>query len=104
MKPITCDLFFGCFGNGISVSDRSRYEYGDYKSIAHIADDGKIKWYVTPEKLNEDSRNRIEQAAEEQKCIFETWLNSLTETERKKVLLDRMTDAEFLAYCEKSRK
>lgn len=97
------NLFFGCYGNGTLVSDRTRSEYGDYKKVCHISDDGKIRWYASPDKLDRESLNRIETAAQRQKDRYETWLYSLTETERKKVLLDRMTDAEFLEYC-KSRK
>lgn len=37
------ELFMGCFGNGITVCNKAVMEYGDYKKIAHIEQNGKIK-------------------------------------------------------------
>lgn len=42
------ELFMGCFGNGITVCNKAVQEHGDYKVIAHIAECGKITWYVNP--------------------------------------------------------
>ena len=34
-----------CMGNGTTISDRKREKYGDYKRVAHVSDDGKIKFW-----------------------------------------------------------
>mgnify|MGYP006888164720 FL=1 len=36
------DLFMGCLGNGVTVCNKAVKENGDYKTIAHIAECGKI--------------------------------------------------------------
>lgn len=40
------ELFLGCLGNGITICNKAVLENGDYKPIAHIRDNGNIKWYV----------------------------------------------------------
>ncbi len=42
------ELFMCCLGNGITVCNKAVEENGDYKSVAHIAECGKITWYVNP--------------------------------------------------------
>lgn len=38
---------FGCrLGNGTTVCNKAVMEHGDYKTIAHISDAGRIKWYI----------------------------------------------------------
>jgi len=44
-KRGTYDIGMGHLGNGITVWDRSREKNGDYITVAHIGDDGKITWY-----------------------------------------------------------
>lgn len=39
------DLMFGHLGNGISICDRNREEYGDYKKVAHIDYNREITYY-----------------------------------------------------------
>lgn len=48
MKKENFELFLGCLGNGITVCNKSVEENGAYKTIAHIAECGKITWYVNP--------------------------------------------------------
>lgn len=36
------ELFFGCFGNGTMVCNKTVEENGDYKRIAHISAGGNI--------------------------------------------------------------
>lgn len=45
------DLCFGYLGNGITVFDKSREKWGDYKTVAHISERGHVKYYadVSPE-------------------------------------------------------
>lgn len=35
-SAISSDLMFACLGNGISVVDKNREEFGDYMRVAHI--------------------------------------------------------------------
>ena len=55
------DIGFGHLGNGIIVWNRSEMQYGDYKKIAHISDDGVIKYYDS--NLPEDVKDKIEKFA-----------------------------------------
>lgn len=46
MKKEKFELFIGYLGNGATVCNKAIEENGDYKKIAHIAECGKITWYV----------------------------------------------------------
>lgn len=59
------DLGFGYLGNGIAVWNRLEEVHHDYKTIAHISDDGNtIKYY---EELPDEVRKHIEAFAEREK-------------------------------------
>ena len=60
------ELFMGCLGNGITVCNKAVMEHGDYKQIAHISDNGKIKYYVSEGYIPADDMRRIEQTAADQ--------------------------------------
>ena len=55
------DLGYGHLGNGLTVWNRLEEEHGDYKTIAHIAPDRTVKFYV--DDLPEDVRTQIEEVA-----------------------------------------
>ena len=40
------DIGFGRKGSGTTVWNRNQSEHGDYKTIAHISDNGKIDWKI----------------------------------------------------------
>ena len=40
------ELFGCCLGNGTTVCNKAVLENGDYKTIAHISNGGRIKWYI----------------------------------------------------------
>ena len=63
-------LWLGCLGNGITVCNSAVEESGDYKHIAHISDNGKIKLYVSESYIPVEDMRRIEQTAAEQREIF----------------------------------
>ena len=42
------ELFYGCFGNGVSVSDKSE----NYEDVAHISEHGVVKFYVEKSKIS----------------------------------------------------
>ena len=64
------DIGMGYLGNGLTVWNRAVEEHGDYQTIAHISNEGEIKYYV--DGLPDDVVARIEQAAEQekQKALF----------------------------------
>ena len=64
------DIGMGYLGNGLTVWNRAVEENGDYQTIAHISDEGEIRYYV--DGLPEDVVARIEQAAaqEQKKALF----------------------------------
>lgn len=64
------DIGMGYLGNGLTVWNRAVEEHGDYQTIAHISNEGEIKYYV--DGLPDDLVARIEQAAkqEQQKALF----------------------------------
>ena len=64
------DIGMGYLGNGLTVWNRAVEENGDYQTIAHISDEGEIRYYV--DGLPDDVVTRIEQAArrEHQKALF----------------------------------
>jgi len=52
-------------GNGITVYNRAEEEKGDYKNIAHISDNGMVKYY--DKKLPNDVKKKIEAEAQKMK-------------------------------------
>lgn len=40
------ELFGCCLGNGTTVCNKAVMEYGDYKTIAHISECGRISWRI----------------------------------------------------------
>ena len=64
------DIGMGYLGNGLTVWNRAVEEHGDYQTIAHISNEGEIKYYV--DGLPDNVVARIEQAAkqEQQKALF----------------------------------
>lgn len=70
VRNLDYDLMFGCLGNGTTVFNRSRMEYGDYKNVAHIDDCGVVAWYEKPETLPEYARQEINDHAAAQARNF----------------------------------
>lgn len=54
------DLGFGKLGNGITVWNKLEEENNDYKTVAHISDDGEVKYY---EDMPDDVKQQIEEQA-----------------------------------------
>lgn len=85
------ELFMGCLGNGVTVCNKAVMEYGDYKKIAHIAECGKITWYVNPSSYVPGADLlKIEHCADVQRVKWENWLNSMTEPKQYEILLDKV--------------
>ena len=83
------ELFIGCLGNGLTVCNKAVEENGDYKTIAHIAECGKITWYVNPSTyVPGDALLRIEHDADAMHANFEKWLDSMPKTMQYEKLVD----------------
>ena len=65
------DIGMGYLGNGLTVWNRAVEEHGDYQTIAHISNEGVVKYYI--DGLPDDVITRIEQAAEQEryKSLFD---------------------------------
>ena len=87
------DLVMGCLGNGVTVCNKAVEENGDYKKIAHIAECGKITWYVNPvSAVPGDALLKIEHCANVQHKKWEKWLDSMPELKRYEKLLETVPD------------
>ena len=53
------DMGAGAKGNGITIWDRNQKQGGDYKTIAHISDDGKLKIYDNDVKKEKELMKRL---------------------------------------------
>lgn len=83
------ELFMCCLGNGITVCNKAVQEHGDYKVIAHIAECGKITWYVNPiGYVPSDALLKIEHDANAQHEKWEQWLSSMPKIQRYEKLLN----------------
>jgi hypothetical protein len=52
------DLFYGHFGNGISISNRKELQHGDYKKLAHIDSNRKTTFYESlPYEIEQEILN-----------------------------------------------
>ena len=64
-------------GNGITVYNRAEEEKGDYKNIAHISDNGVVKYY--DKKLPNDVKKKIEAEAQKMKeSVKESTINEIS--------------------------
>lgn len=96
-------LWMGCLGNGTSVCNKAVEEYGDYKKIAHISEEGEIKWYVDDTYTPPDAVEKIKAYAAKQKSKYEKWWKSLSEEKRYELTLDKMTASELVEHIRKKR-
>lgn len=65
----TYDLFFGCLGSGITVANRNELVNNDYKTIAHIYDDGQVSYYL--KDLPRSVTNEIEAFARKEAQLYQ---------------------------------
>ena len=83
------ELFMGCLGNGVTVCNNAIEKNGDYKTVAHIAECGKITWYVNPASyVPSGALLKIEHCANVQREKWEKWLDSMPELQRYEKLLN----------------
>ena len=89
-------LWMGCLGNGITVCNSAVEESGDYKYIAHISDNGKIKLYVSESYIPVEDMQKIEQAAAEQRKTFLNEWNKQSNIRKYEKLLDMCCHSDFM--------
>ena len=93
-------LFMCRLGNGITVCNSAVKESGDYKYIAHISNNGKIKYYVSEGYIPIEDMQRIEQTAAEQRKTFLNEWNKQSDIRKCEKLLDmcNLSDLTETAY------
>lgn len=89
------ELFLCCLGNGITVCNKAVTENNDYKTIAHISNNGIIKLYVSEKYIPVEDMERIQQTAEEKQADFLKWWNNNTLAFRYMRILDSLTTTEL---------
>ena len=89
-------LWMGCLGNGITVCNSAVEEHGDYKHIAHISNNGKIKLYVSKSYIPVDDMQRIERTAAEQRKTFLNEWNKYSYIRKYEKLLDMCGHSDFM--------
>ena len=91
------ELFLCCLGTGTTVCNKAVMENGDYKTIAHIRDNGAIKWYVNPLSYVPDQElEKINRTAENQKKSWNDWFGKLPPYKQYSFLLDHLPLTDFL--------
>ena len=94
------ELFGGCLGNGTTVCNKAVIENGDYKTIAHISNGGRIKWYIkNPESYVPADDMKIIQgwAAAANKKFMDDW-NRLPDIVKYDRILSRLSYAFLLDH------
>lgn len=86
-NPNNRTLMFGCLGNGITVFDSSRTdpETHDYPIVAHIANEGYVKYRT--DKLTPEDRQSIENTANEQERTFRAAWDTLSDYQKLSEML-----------------
>lgn len=94
MKPF--ELFLCCLGNGITVCNKAVQESGDYKTIAHIRGNGKVKWYMNPQTyVPAPELEKIKRTARNQKETLEKWFASLSKMGQYAFLMDHIPLSDY---------
>lgn len=89
-------LWMGCLGNGITVCNSAVESNGEYKHIAHISDNGKIKLYVTNDYIPTKDMQKIKRTAADQRKTFLTEWNKQPYIEKYEKLLDMCSHSDFM--------
>ena len=89
-------LWMGCLGNGITVCNSAVERNGEYKHIAHISDNGKIKLYVSKSYIPVEDMRRIERTATDRRKTFLTEWNKQPDIRKYEKLLDMCSHSDFM--------
>lgn len=89
------ELFMANLGNGTTICDKAV----DYRIIGHIAECGKITWYVNPANyVPDDALLKIEHCANAHYENWKNWLNSIPQERQYGILLDKVP-ANIMLYA-----
>lgn len=91
------DLFAGRFGNGVVIANKRVMEDGDYKNIAHIADNGLIRWYYKPDMDAAAFATIRAWVNAEKKSYYDHFMTMSAESAYS-TMYDAMTVADFLDF------
>ncbi len=94
------ELFGACLGNGITLCNKAVTENGDYKTIGHISNAGRIKFYIkNPETyIPDDAMKTICRWSEENEKKYRAWWFKLPDLERYQKMLDAIPYAVLLEH------
>ena len=93
-------LWFGCLGNGVTVCNSVVQNNGEFKHIAHISPEGKIKLYVSENYIPNDAMQKIEAMAISEKEKFLEYWDKLTDIQKfEKLLDDYVEHSVFMEIC-----
>lgn len=84
------ELFGCCLGNGTTVCNKAVEEYGDYKTIAHISEGGRIKWYIkNPESyVPAEDMKKIEEWRRAARNKFTGYWDRMPDIRKYEIILD----------------
>lgn len=97
------ELWFGCFGNGITVCNKAVQSNGEYKDVAHISDGGNIKLYVDRNYIPDDDYRKIENAAQRRSEEFRHTFELSDDIKQYVKILDSLPTKEFLEVLDDKR-
>lgn len=98
---LNSSLGFGRLGNGITVYDTDRKDGSDYLTVAHITDNGMIKYYA---EVNAEEKAAInKQALSLQERWLAKWDNISSASKKYELLLDN-ADTRTLMAIQDDRK
>jgi len=83
----------GCrMGNGTTVCNKAVLKNGDYKTIAHISEGGRITWYVkNPESyVPEKDMKTIQQWRKDARNKFMSYWGVLSDIRKYEIILDNI--------------
>lgn len=86
------ELVGGCLGNGTTLYNKAVEENGDYKTIGHISNGGRVTFYIdNPETYIPDKDMKtICKWSEEAEKRHRKWWFSLPDIKRYEIMLDEI--------------
>ena len=100
------DMGMGRLGNGLTVWNRAVTESGDYKTVAHISDGGKITLFVKPGYIPTPDMDRLTRIAADCREKFRDQLDLEIKRNPGQVyerMLDCLTCAELAEHVGKKK-
>ena len=85
-------LFGGYLGNGLTLCNKAVEENGDYKTIGHISEAGRVKFYIENpgEYIPDDAMKTICKWSKDMEQKYRAWWFQLPDIKRYEILLDKI--------------